>query len=114
MTERELDRAIAEKVFGCDPLNARHGLHADGDIEYSWGYPLGHDVAPPYSTDIAAAWRVVDEMTRIPRTETEAIRMWNTRFGYWWDSAKLWACTASEAAHEICVAAVRIASEHPA
>lgn len=59
---RELDRLVAEKIFGRDPMNARHGLHKDGDIEYHWGYPLGHDVAPYYSTNIAAAWEVVEKL----------------------------------------------------
>ena len=59
---RDLDRLVAEKIFDCDTLTARVGLHEDGDIEYCWGYPLGHDVAPNYSTDIAAAWEVVEEM----------------------------------------------------
>lgn len=59
---RELDRLVAEKIFDRDPLNARHGLHPDGDIEYHWGYPLGHDIAPRYSTDIAAAWQILDKL----------------------------------------------------
>ena len=50
---RELDRWIAENVFHRDPLNARHGLHDDGDIEYYWGYPVGHAIAPAYSTTYA-------------------------------------------------------------
>jgi hypothetical protein len=56
---RELDRLIAETVFGRERLTARYGLHPDGDIEYYWGYPLGHHTAPAYSTDIEAAWKVV-------------------------------------------------------
>lgn len=59
---RELDRMIVEKIFGLDPWTARRGLHPDGDIEYHWGYPLGHDVAPNYSTDIAAAWQVIEHL----------------------------------------------------
>ena len=50
---RELDRWIAENVFHRDPLNARHGLHDGGDIEYYWGYPVGHAIAPAYSTTYA-------------------------------------------------------------
>jgi hypothetical protein len=61
---RELDRMIAEQVFGRDPLNARVGLHADGDLEYHWGYPHGHDRAPAYSTDIAAAMAMEAEIER--------------------------------------------------
>ena len=47
---RELDEWIAEHIFGRDPLKARHGLHENGDLEYYWGYPQGHDIAPHYST----------------------------------------------------------------
>ena len=59
---------------------------------------------PFYSTNIVAAWTVVESITAISRTPTLA----NTRFGYWWDSAHLWACTAEEAALEICNAALEI------
>lgn len=56
---RDLDRAVAERVFGRDPLQARHGLHEDGDIEYHWGYPAGHSTAPHYSTDPVADYEVL-------------------------------------------------------
>jgi hypothetical protein len=46
---RDLDRAIAERVFKRDPMTARRGLHKNGDVEYHWGYPAGHDIAPYYS-----------------------------------------------------------------
>ena len=62
---RDMDRAIAEHVFGMDPLNARQGHRKDGDIEYSWGYPVGHDIAPFYSTNIAHAWRIVEQGRRL-------------------------------------------------
>lgn len=61
---RRIDAEIAEKVFGLDPLNARHGLHENGDLEYYWGYPVGHDVAPRYSTDIAAAWQIIEHLQK--------------------------------------------------
>lgn len=54
---RELDREIAERVFGRDRMNAR--VDFDGEPQYHWGYPIGHDYAPRYSTDIAAAWQIV-------------------------------------------------------
>ena len=59
---RQLDSLIAEKVFDRDPLLARQGLHANGDLEYSWGYPLGHDTAPAYSTDMNATLLVIDKL----------------------------------------------------
>lgn len=53
---RELDEQIAEKVFGRDRTSARvDPMNRDGEPQYHWGYPTGHDFAPFYSTDIAAA-----------------------------------------------------------
>jgi hypothetical protein len=52
---RDFDNWVAEHVLDRDPLNARHGLHENGDLEYYWGYPIGHDVAPSYSTSYEAS-----------------------------------------------------------
>ena len=41
---RELDALVAEKVMGWDH------------------YPSKHEIVPAYSTDIAAAWEVVEKM----------------------------------------------------
>lgn len=61
---RKLDACVAEAVFEREPMNGRHGLHSNGDIEYHWGYPVGHSVAGKYSTDIAAAWEAVEKLSR--------------------------------------------------
>jgi hypothetical protein len=62
---RELDMLIAELVFGRDRLSARvDPMSRDGEPQYHWGYPQGHDFAPAYSTDIWAAWEVVEELKR--------------------------------------------------
>jgi hypothetical protein len=55
---REMDRAIAEQVYGLDRSQARVGLHPDGDIEYHWGYPVGHDLAPRFSTNMIDAYEM--------------------------------------------------------
>jgi len=60
---RKLDACVAEAVFEREPMNGRHGLHSNGDIEYHWGYPVGHSVAGKYSTDIAATWQVVEKLS---------------------------------------------------
>lgn len=65
---RGMDRMVAEKVFEQNPLLARQGRRADGEPEYHWGYPLGHDIAPHYSTDIDAAWRVVNTLSQFTLT----------------------------------------------
>lgn len=77
---REMDALVAEKVFGCDPLNARVGLHKNGDLEYYWGYPVGHDIAPAYSTDISDAWRVIEHMQSLGWS-WEVLNTTKTAFG---------------------------------
>ena len=76
LSDRELDALVAEKVMGCKPmLGAGGAYHRCGcsDVES----PEGHDAVvrqgaigifgaairlPYYSTDIAAAWLVVEKM----------------------------------------------------
>jgi len=58
---RELDMLIAEKVFGRERMLARFGFE-HGEPEYHWGYPMGHDRADHYSTNISAAWKVVEKL----------------------------------------------------
>lgn len=64
LTPRQKDALIAEHIYGLDPLLGRHGLHENGDIEYSMGYPHGHDTALNYSTDASAADVMEDEIDR--------------------------------------------------
>lgn len=52
---REMDALIHEKVMGW-PKSPIFGVY-----EYPDG---GYDFAPPYSTDIAAAWPVVEKLER--------------------------------------------------
>lgn len=64
---RELDALVAEKVFGkVFPPNGRY-LDEPGHLRYAGGVPgfnhLVNDVLPKYSTDIAAAWEVVERLT---------------------------------------------------
>jgi hypothetical protein len=52
---RALDFLIAEHVFGVDPSDARiDPMIRNGEPQFHWGYPWGHDFAPNYSTDIGA------------------------------------------------------------
>ena len=64
MNPRRIDALIAEKVFERDPKQARAGLHLNGDLEYHWGYPIGHAVALCYAESIEAAFQVVGQMSK--------------------------------------------------
>lgn len=79
---RELDERIAVKIFGWQhargddvPLVARHRNPRDTRIPEAWIYTdsslasgIGYECVlcgegpPPYSTDIAGAWQVVEKM----------------------------------------------------
>jgi hypothetical protein len=57
---RELDALIALRVLDWSEQNLRHAQMANGDyFDYD-----GDTGLPRYSTDIAAAWQVVDQMSR--------------------------------------------------
>lgn len=70
LSGRELDAAVAELVFGlrvveCDPVDGRYGPYTVREGHWTRvngeTYPL-LDLLPEYSTDIAAAWEVVDRL----------------------------------------------------
>lgn len=80
MSEREIDALIAEKVFGghsmvsfCCPEcggshfgtgpNGNRRCHDEHDINCRWSGEPGECV-PKYSTDIASAWTVVENMIK--------------------------------------------------
>jgi len=119
---RELDALVAERLgLPLEPPCPRY--HDTDSAQYDegygwsgWCYSCGEvisAVAPEplhYSTDIAAAWLVVERITEPPRTVEEAGRAANTQFCYWWRNADLCVHTASEAAALICRAALRVLS----
>lgn len=60
---RELDILVAELLTGQSRLECRvDPMNRDGEPQFFWGYPAGHDFAPEYSTDIRAAWLVVEKL----------------------------------------------------
>lgn len=60
---RELDICVAEVLTGQQRFLSRYDpMTANGEPQFYFGYPVGHDIAPAYSTDIAAAWQVVEAM----------------------------------------------------
>lgn len=58
---REMD-ALVWQALNDHTLNVLTCRHVDGDIQPNAGYPIGHISPPPYSTDISAAWLVVEKM----------------------------------------------------
>lgn len=130
---RDLDALVAERVMGWPPpvyitdegrdparpfyaWKECHLPHAeDWDCEHAWTcgrhefYP-----APPYSTDIAAAWQVVERMQRLhhcarwqcPNPECE---QWTRFIVVLLRDGGIHHCTATEAAERICRAALRAA-----
>jgi hypothetical protein len=74
---RELDARIAVEVMGwrdCDP----HEVDAFGEL-VGWGRNKGagkHHI-PAYSTDIAAAWEVVEKLG-----QTRTVKVWKCHDGY--------------------------------
>ena len=63
---RELDAVIAEKVFGFTPVFSRNGRTlSDGEPHWSWirfeGDTLLNPI-PDFSTNIEAAWQVVEKV----------------------------------------------------
>lgn len=118
MTDRELDAAIAKHVMGivwdetrcrvCGWLlagNVEQGC-TDGSCSMRPAPNKRADTPVPYSTEIGAAWLVVERVTRIPESDEEAARAANTRFALWFERTSLWAMTAREAAHAICMGAL--------
>ena len=65
---RELDALVAEKVMGWETVNNKAGIPVSG---FDW---VGHNpktqsstvwsYVPDYSTDISAAWEVVEKLSR--------------------------------------------------
>ena len=56
ITPREIDRLIAEQVMGWTNLSVagnRFGTTPEGKV---------HRIVPPYSTDMSAAWEVVEKL----------------------------------------------------
>lgn len=118
---RKLDALIAEKVMGCRVWTSIGGSFACGCAKTTLGPhddpkldPKGYDVIKAYSTDIAAAWEVVEHLTS--RDLYPEIK---------YSSGKYWLCEIISggeiigqaekysASHAICLAALGVYSyEH--
>jgi len=120
---RQLDALVGRHIFGLDVKFAPQGEDG-GPVVYTgdrdWlqpGTPY-YDAEdgrawelPRYSSNIAAAWRVVERMAEMAKTATEANAPAEFRaaraFINWWKAERLWILPAPEAARRICLAALR-------
>lgn len=69
---RELDITICELKLGQTVLECRQDpLLRDGEPQFHWGHPLGHDFAPEYSTDNMIA---LNELEEIPNLLISSLR----------------------------------------
>lgn len=98
---REMDALVAQKVARLKevrPAEWRKGewiyTYNETPFETHWA-PV-----PYYSTDIAAAWQVVEEIT-------DMLHPASYTFIELWEAQSMWACTASEAALAICRIALK-------
>lgn len=77
---RELDALVAERVMGASVL--RHQGSDGHDAYFDWGdHTRGY--APAYSTDIAAAWAVVEHLKQLDLSLAWHNSQWVARFIKW-------------------------------
>lgn len=122
-TGRELDALIAEKVMGLslahmpDARDSKSGVIvseiSDSDVYFWDGRERDWSPIPNYSTDVAAAWEVVEKF-KSKKIEFALIRdvsiwqasfQWNDSFPYHWDCIE-WV-DGETAPHAICLAALK-------
>lgn len=94
---RELDARIAERVMGW-----RHDEY--GGYDTPTGYRLPDEI-PPYSTDIRAAWEVVERMGSIKMDTDEGYQR-AAPFIFAMQDIPFWRLKAHDAALAICQAAL--------
>lgn len=107
---RELDALIAEKVMGLKNIR----LANDGRSDYlCYGKPdsifLEGKIVPAYSTDISAAWLVVEKMQDndwafILDNMEDFIGNWQAHFE---KDKSGWSADSESAPHAICLAALK-------
>ena len=104
---RELDALVAEKIFGAKLI--RSAFHENNEV-ISCDFPdrrlgQGFDQLPKFSTDIAAAWEVMEKFESVNRVER---RYYPT---HWWCElgADIYSFEAigDTAPHAICLAALK-------
>jgi hypothetical protein len=110
---RELDALVAEKVMGfkvieTDECNGEDNLWLQGYEDQE---------LPSYSTDVAAAWEVVEKLKlfQVKQTDsdgyTDYVQLWQDSEGIWtigdWEDQLLILSEGESAPHAICLAALK-------
>ncbi len=81
---RELNILVAEKVMHLEVAKNKSGSKMGG-YYYTIGEPVWHDIqgdmqlanpVPPYSTDIAAAWQVVEKLYWLNKNEPTILQIY--------------------------------------
>jgi hypothetical protein len=62
---------------------------------------------PSYSTDMNAAWRIVEHIAALPKTTDEPDHSRASRFMLWWENNSLWSHSAQQAIDAICLWALK-------
>lgn len=112
---RELDALIAEKVMGLQPWPVQEFSER---VFRAALVPQGHDPlpcsCPKYSSDIAAAWDVVERLRdfKHPEDEHAGFTVWQYwkggyAAGWSWHEAEYGVELADTAPHAICLAALK-------
>jgi hypothetical protein len=107
---RELDALVAERVMGWTDFWRRgeHILYGYPPVERSMGIDAERHPVPHYSTDITAAWELVEKFRL-------TVTPWSTQG---WiatvEPGEGWYSPADTAPHAICLAALFIVGNRPA
>jgi hypothetical protein len=111
MNNDDIDNLIATRIMGwvVHPRNTIHWMRSsDSQIGYKiMGSTCCSDKFQP-SRKLSDAWRVVEHITQPCVGRVDGMP-WSTRFSHLWRQADLWACSAEEAAMDICLLAIRAA-----
>ena len=109
---RELDALIAERVMGWELDDLPEGVVWEGNSETGGGV-TARTAVPRYSTDIAAAWEVVEKIRGAGFTfslwdnANQYAAPWDCRFTHRDDVGQKGIAIEGTAPHAICLAALR-------
>jgi hypothetical protein len=92
---------MSGKIADVDIEIAEHLFHSSEDDDF------GSDGLPAFSTDMGAAWEVVEYMAQDKTIHPSGFPN-STVWLHWWHEANLWADSAELAAQRICIAALAI------